>query len=211
MRSFVKLQHLTYVGLLLLFVATSGLLSNTAQANPNWKFLKGHAECGGVDANGKLQPACGFTRATNVSKALGTCPKGSFFDLGTWSCYTCPEGYNRNARGVENEKACDKPVGGAIRSSATFQGKKECPAGAFMDGRNGGECWSCPAGYGRTAASVDAHNACGMIGKKARTAVFQGSACPIEDSFTDPRKGGYCWTCPYLFNRPVKGYTGNTA
>ena len=211
MRSFVKLRDLTYVGLVLLFIAAVGPLSGTAQANSNWKLLKGQSECGGIDASGRLQPACGFTRAEKVSKALGTCPKGSFFDLGTWSCFTCPDGYNRNARSVDSDKACDKPVGGAIRSSANFDGKKECPVGAFMDGRNGGECWSCPSGYGRTAASVDAHNACGMIGKKARTAVFEGRACPVDSSFTDPRNGGECWSCPEGFKRTGNSVTSNSA
>ncbi|MBE8990727.1 hypothetical protein [Nostoc sp. LEGE 12450] len=35
-----------------------------------------------------------------------------------------------------------------------------CGSGAFQDPRNGGECWSCPAGFNRTWDAVTASTAC---------------------------------------------------
>ncbi|MFH1805481.1 MAG: ricin-type beta-trefoil lectin domain protein [Pseudomonadota bacterium] len=172
--------------------------------------MKGQPECGGIMANGQLQPPCERQPAKFVSKAVGKCSPGSFFDIGTWSCYVCPAGYNRNAKNISGDRACDKPVGAAQHITAEFLGKKQCPAGSFLDGRNGGECWSCPTGYGRTAAKVDAWNACGMVMKKAVNATFTGRACP-EGSFTDPRNGGECWSCPEGFNRTTSAVTGNKA
>ncbi|OEJ65081.1 tectonin domain-containing protein [Magnetovibrio blakemorei] len=196
-------SHLKYLGVLLLTVLVMSTFGGELKANSSWKNLHGYSACGGVDKNGKLQDPCDYEPAKFEAKALGKCPKGSFFDLGTWSCYACPSGYNRNAKSITGEKACDKAV--APQSSpAKFQGPKNCPSGSFLDGRNGGECWKCPSGFGRTAVAVDKYNACGMIGKKATSAVFKGRACP-EGAFTDPRNGGECWVCPEGFDR-----TGNT-
>ena len=197
------------VGLLFIVLFLFGFWSHAAQANPNWKQLQGHSVCGGITANGQLQPPCGFEAARFVSKAVGKCSPGSFFDIGTWSCYSCPTGYNRNAKAVTSEKACDRKVS-KQSVAAEFLGKKQCPPGTFMDARNGGECWTCPPGYGRTAAGVDKWNACGKVMKKAVSATFKGSACP-PGSFTDPRNGGECWTCPEGFNRTANSVTGTRA
>lgn len=201
---------LNYVGLLLLALLMMIVMDQPAHASSQWKNLQGSPECGGVDKRGNLQEPCGRVSAKFQSKAVGKCPDGSFFDLGTWTCYACPDGYNRNAKSISGEKACDKPTGVKQLLSATFLGKKECPAGSFLDKRNGGECWSCPKGYGRTAASVDKWNACGMVLKKAVSATFEGRACP-QDSFTDPRNGGECWSCPEGFNRTANAVTGKNA
>ncbi|WP_430475701.1 ricin-type beta-trefoil lectin domain protein [Thalassospira lucentensis] len=201
---------LNYAGLLLLALLMMIVMDRPAHASSQWKNLQGTPECGGVDKRGKLQEPCGRVSAKFESKAVGKCPDGSFFDLGTWSCYACPDGYNRNAKSISGDKACDRPMKSTQHVTATFLGKKECPAGSFLDKRNGGECWSCPKGYGRTAASVDKWNACGMVLKKAVSATFEGRACP-QDSFTDPRNGGECWSCPEGFNRTATAVTGNKA
>jgi len=201
---------LNYAGLLLLALLMMIVMDQPAHASSQWKNLQGGPECGGVDKRGNLQEPCGRVSAKFQSKAVGKCPDGSFFDLGTWTCYACPDGYKRNAKSISGEKACDKPTGVKQLLSATFLGKKECPAGSFLDKRNGGECWSCPKGYGRTAASVDKWNACGMVLKKAVSATFEGRACP-QDSFTDPRNGGECWSCPEGFNRTANAVTGKNA
>ena len=187
-----------------------GCFGGTAEANPSWKSMQGHSECGGLTKEGKLQEACGFTRATKIGKALGKCPSGSFFDIGTWACFSCPTGFNRNARAVTSPKACDKAVTPKT-SPAKFGGKVNCPAGSILDGRNGGECWACPSGFGRTANAVDKWNACGMIGKKAVSALFKGKACPTEGSFRDPRNGGECWSCPEDYSRTGNAVTSDKA
>ena len=187
-----------------------GIDAGDASANSAWKELRGHSACGGVDRNGNLQEACGFDKAKFESKAVGKCPAGSFFDIGTWSCYTCPNGFNRNARPVNSPKACDRPIQTSTMK-ATFLGKASCPAGAFIDGRNGGECWQCPAGYGRTAAAVDQWNACGMVGKKAVGALFKGKVCSAEGAFRDPRNGGECWKCPEDHARTAAAVTAGNA
>ncbi|MEQ9560824.1 MAG: ricin-type beta-trefoil lectin domain protein [Rhodospirillales bacterium] len=179
-------------------------------ANPGWKTMKGHSACGGLDARGNLQEPCGHRSAKFESKAVGKCPAGSFFDIGTWSCYTCPGGYNRNARAVTHARACEKPVTPRT-APAKFEGKGECPKGAFSDPRNGGECWSCPDGYGRTANKVDKWNACGMVGKKAVSAEFKGRLCAKPGSFWDPRGGGECWSCAEDYQRTAAPVTANSA
>ena len=198
------------LGLLLLGLLILGFAAGDARANSAWKDMRGHSACGGIDQRGNLQEPCGFDKAKFESKAVGKCPQGSFFDIGTWSCYSCPKGFNRNARPVTSPKACDKPIKGST-TKAVFLGKVSCPAGAFLDGRNGGECWQCPSGYGRTAAAVDQWNACGMIGKKAVGAIFKGKACNAEGAFRDPRNGGECWKCPEDHLRTAAAVTAGNA
>tara|TARA_B100000427_G_scaffold149846_1_gene124655 strand:- start:36 stop:2366 length:2331 start_codon:yes stop_codon:yes gene_type:complete len=197
------------LGVFCLGLLFSVIAGDAAQANSSWKLLRGHSACGAIDAAGNLQPACDYEPASFMSKAVGRCPAGSFFDIGTWSCYSCPTGFNRNARPVTSPKACDKAVP-ARTGRATFLGKVNCPSGSFIDGRNGGECWQCPSGYGRTAAAVDQWNACGMIGRKAVSAVFRGKPCP-EGAIRDPRNGGECWKCPEDYQRTANPVTGANA
>ena len=166
--------------------------------------LKGWARCGGVDAKSKLQGNCGYERAQLIGKARGDCPSGTIFDIGTWACYKCPSGYNRTGNNVTMWDACSKKVPDEL-SRAKYESKVKSapsapqPAGAILDGRNGGEYWSCPEGYGRTAAAVNEWNACGMILKDAKPATFLAKAC--TNGWYDPRNGGECWSCPAGFNR----------
>ncbi|MAY67830.1 MAG: hypothetical protein CMM77_11955 [Rhodospirillaceae bacterium] len=197
-----------YLGVLFLGLFILGGNGEDVQANSAWKQLQGHSACGGVDRAGNLQEPCDFQKATYVRQSIKTCPKGSFADLG--SCWACPTGYVRSARKVTHERACQKNIPNKT-GPATFLGAVKCPSGSFKDGRNGGECWSCPAGYGRTAAKVDAWNACGKIGKKATSAIFKGRQCPDQDAFRDPRNGGECWKCPEDYNRTANAVTGARA
>ena len=209
MRAFNAKSLLKNYGPVLLALVFLGFSGQAAQASSTWKDLKGYSACGGVDKNGKLQEGCDFEPAKFEKKAVGSCPKGSFFDIGTWSCYSCPAGYNRNAKSINGNKACDKPAAHQT-AAAKFEGAKTCPSGTFLDKRNGGECWSCPSGYGRTTAAVDKYNACGRIGKTAVSAVFKARACP-EGAFTDPRNGGECWSCPDGFARTGNAVTSGKA
>ena len=60
--------------------------------------------CGGV-VNGKAQKRCGKKPAVFESKAIGRCPKGSFFDIGKWQCWSCPKGFNRTLAAVDSNRA----------------------------------------------------------------------------------------------------------
>lgn len=203
--SFSKFLGILLVGL---FVLTFG--ANEAQADAMWKSLRGHSACGGVDEQGRLQPACAFQKATYVKKSIKKCPDGSFAAAG--ACYSCPSGYKKDAlRKVTHEKACFKKLSKAQTSPAKKLGSAKCPGGSKYDGRNGGECWKCPSGFGRTAAAVDKWNACGKIGKKAQSAIFVKKACPVAGSIRDPRKGGECWQCPEEFSRTGNAVTGKKA
>ncbi len=191
-----------FVGLFVLSFSASD-----ARADATWKNLRGYSACGGIDQYGTLQPPCGFEKATYRKQSIKTCPKGSFADSGT--CYTCPSGYNRTIRKITHERACSKPAP-VTTTKAVYLGSGKCPSGSKFYRRNGGECWSCPSGFGRTAANVDKWNACGKIGKKAQAAIFKGRTCP-EGSVRDPRNGGECWNCPEDYNRTGNPVTGAKA
>ena len=199
-----KFLGLMFIGLLCLSVNAS-----EARADATWKNLRGHSACGAIDQYGKLQPPCGFKKATYIKKAIKSCPKGTF--AGAGACYTCPTGFNRNiSRKVTHEKACRKAIS-AKTAAASRIGSANCPSGSKFDPRNGGECWSCPSGFGRTAAKVDKWNACGKVGKKAQSAIFKGRSCPVAGSIRDPRKGGECWKCPEGYSRTGNSVTGARA
>ena len=162
--------------------------------------------CGGV-VNGQPQQPCGSKSATYEGAALGTCPAGSFFDIGKWECWTCPAGYDRSAAAVDTDRACAKPdknVRGDF-GPAQYRGPR-CPAGSFFDPIRGGECWSCPAGYRRSAAHIEAGNACFIPAAeefKRPTRMFN-TLWPHDcktGMFHDAWDGGACWQCPAGFAR----------
>lgn len=193
-----------FIGLLCLSVN-----ANDAHADASWKTIRGNSICGGVDQYGNLQPVCGYEKATYVKKSIKSCPKGTFAAKG--ACYTCPDGYEKVAlRKPTHERACRKKVP-AQTTKAIFIGAAKCPSGSKFNARNGGECWSCPAGYGRTAAKIDKWNACGKVGKKAQSAIFKGRSCPVAGSIRDPRNGGECWQCSEDFDRTLNPVTGAKA
>ena len=82
-----------------------------------------------------------------------------FFDLSTWACWTCGSGYGRTVFPIKSGNACEKTIGGTFKK-ATPKRARECGPGQFLDARNGGECWSCPAGYNRHITPVTADDAC---------------------------------------------------
>ena len=209
MSSFAARLLPNFPGILLLGLLVLGLNGSDARAHPDWKSLRGHSACGGVDQYGKLQDPCGFLPATYVRPSIKTCPKDSFAAAG--ACYDCPEGFNRNLlRKVTHERACRKPIPDET-AKAVYLGPSKCPSGSIFDARNGGECWSCPSGLGRTAAKVDQWNACGMVGKKAQAAIFVGRACPDKDAVRADRNGGECWKCPEDYDRTINAVTADKA
>ena len=82
-----------------------------------------------------------------------------------------------------------------------------CPKGSFFDGIRDGECRKCPAGYQRSAAHVDAKNACFIAAKRehrkanehAKGKGILGTDCP-KGQFWDAADGK-CHSCPSGFNR----------
>jgi hypothetical protein len=171
--------------------------------------------CGGL-VDGKLQESCGNKVAVFESDAVGKCAAGSFFDLGTWSCYSCPTGYKRSLTAVTGDRACEKAdtsVKGKL-TSATFKGTV-CPKGSFFDPTREGECWSCPEGFNRSAAPVEWADACVKpAGKVFAPTTKKGSAtgllkakCP-NDQFA---KGGSCFSCPAGYNRTLNAMESDKA
>lgn len=156
---------------------------------------------------------CGFKPAAFVHNSLSSCPSGSFMDVGRMSCWSCPAGFVRGAAAVDDERACTRADASATQDfkPATFRAYL-CPEGTFVDPIRGGECWKCPPGYNRSAASVEAANACYVpaaedfsVATRTRTTPWP-SDCTIG-SFFDLYKGGACYTCPSGFNRTAYAIT----
>ncbi len=187
-------------------LSSPAALSQSATYGPQGK---GASTCGGVG-----QAKCTDKPATFMAAAVGTCPTGSFFDIGKWQCYTCPSGYNRTLEPVDGDHACSKadPTVKLQQLPATFAGRL-CPAPTFYDPIHGGQCYRCPAGTRRSAASVEASNACfepahedltDATKRKSSATAFGCSA----GTFWDGWNGGACWTCPSGYNRtgyPISG------
>lgn len=186
--------------------------ANQVKVNPNLgkpadfnygPNVSGWPLCGGA-VGGKLQAPCPAEPATFVAEAVGACPKGSFYDP-NGSCWACPDGYNRTADPVTSATACSKadPSVALKQMRAQFQGGI-CPKGAFFDPIRGGECYSCPEGYRRSAAHIDAGNACYIpAGERLAPAkrVKRGIVVCDPGSFYDAWDGGGCWSCPAGYNR----------
>ena len=87
-----------------------------------------------------------------------------------------------------------------------------CAAGSFFDPENGGECWSCPSGYIRNVSPVTSKDACWKaVSEDLKAATMTGTTgCP-SGSFSDPRNGGECWSCPSGYNRTWDPVTAGTA
>ncbi len=180
-----------------------------ASNDPIYAGKSGMPTCGGY-WNGVLQPKCPSQPATYVSEAVGACPAGSFVDLGAWGCYACPAGFNRTGDPVTSATACSKLDHSVNlqQMSAKLAGSL-CPAGGFFDIIRGGECYTCPEGYRRSAAHVEASNACFVpAGERfARATRHIKTIWPHDcknGRFFDGWDGGGCWTCPAGYNR-----TGN--
>jgi hypothetical protein len=160
--------------------------------------------CGAI-VNGKELPACGGTWAKYEGAAVADCRPGAFFDVGKWECWRCPPGYYRTAVAVTEPRACARknPEARGAFGPASFRGTR-CPAGSFFDRARGGECWKCPTGFSRSAALIDASNACFVPASEQfryanRHNPAAGLSCP-SGQFWDG-VDGHCWSCPAGYAR----------
>jgi hypothetical protein len=105
-------------------------------------------------------PRLEHKKATYIRKGAA-CDAGKleFFDLPTWSCWSCGKGYNRTLLPIKGRNACVQGIGGKYKKAKVSHYRK-CAAGQFVDIRNGGECWSCPAGYNRHITPITGKDAC---------------------------------------------------
>ena len=85
-----------------------------------------------------------------------------------------------------------------------------CPSGQFFDPINGGTCWSCPAGYGRTVLwGVDTDKACRKDSstdfrkaqERGRAGGWFGTSCP-DGQFWDIVDGN-CHSCDAGYDMQV--------
>lgn len=148
-----------------------------------------------------------------------------FRHLLTKSCYSCPAGYTRTVFPIRANNACERIVKAkSLWKKATYRGKllKAKPKGAFLDPRNGGEYWSCPAGTHRTVLhSVASAKACE---RRARTVHAKapkyrknsriGQGCP-SGKFWDVKGGdgllGACYSCPSGYKRSASSVSSSKA
>jgi Zinc dependent phospholipase C len=148
------------------------------------------------------------------------CPAGQFLDIFTWKCWSCPPGYDRSPfNSIKDSAACfrmphtkTQPAQFLRNNTEAFQG---CPTGYFWDGmgKDGkhtilGSCWSCGAGWTRSAEPVTSAQACfqGVPLASAPATEHKAPGCPAG-SGPDLQKAG-CWSCPSGYVRttfPVDG------
>lgn len=80
------------------------------------------------------------------------------------------------------------------RRAAEFKGValNKCPDGQFFDPRDGGTCWSCPAGYIKAESLGDQPIFCNHLPPiQFETATFRDGICDHGQFFF----GGACWSC----------------
>ncbi len=96
-------------------------------------------------------------------------------------------------------------------SEAKFMGKQAglCPSGQFFDLIDGGSCWSCPSGTGRTVFAVNTDKACEKVAatdfkraiEHAKGTGWFGTDCP-GGQFWDIADGK-CHSCPSGYSMQV--------
>jgi len=163
----------------------------------------------GAYYKGQLQPPCDTKPAVFQADAVGSCPAGSFPDLGRGGCFSCPAGYQRGSDAVDGSLACFKFDSSSLLSSPAKFAQGACPPGSFFDPIRDGECYSCPPGFARSLAHIDAPNACFIAAHEvfSRAQKIKSTPLPTDcqsGSFFDVYQGGGCYRCPAGYNR-----TGN--
>ncbi len=104
--------------------------------------------------------------------------------------------YNNSRSTIEVQKAFEV----ASKDRGRYRCETKFP-GSFKDPRNGGECWKCPNGFGRTLFAVTSAKACkrGTFGKPQRATLVGKPGCAPgawRDMLSD-----YCRSCPVGYKR----------
>lgn len=142
----------------------------------------------------------------NTHSIFKSCKRGTFANVGSTKCYTCPKGWRHNGgKKVNKNGVCYKPAYDQYHKATKKSSlSASCSKGQFYDLTNGGSCWSCPKGSHRTAFPVTHKNACSKpVGGSFAKAIFHKKSKVIalgcdtkwKGAFFDPRKGGECWSC----------------
>jgi hypothetical protein len=130
-------------------------------------------------SNGCYVPAgTSYKAASRVKNTAWAwdCGSGTFWD--GWdkgACWSCG-GWTRTASAVYTGSACSQGYGEQDRPGRYVK-PSHCVSGEFSDPRNGGECWTCPSGYNRTASAVTASDACVAQTRCASNSIEYGGAC----------------------------------
>lgn len=193
------------------------VISGGPGARPNAQVPEaGVLLCPLIDNGERLRVGCAlFGRpALTLGRAPSTsCTSPSFNDpRNGGECWTCPNSFIRNVSRIDATDACWKPVGETL-AKATLTGSTGCSSSYFFDPRNGGECWQCPAGFGRTLEPVTAQKACskGVFGPFSVASFGKKSGTCSGSSFGDPIDGGTCWTCPAGYRRTLNSVKSDGA
>lgn len=209
----VRSVHLFFCSLFACLLAfPGGVLAQTPSQGTYGALAKmGKTDCGGLDAQGRLQKPCAKTEAHFEADALGKCPEGSFFDIGRWSCWSCPKDFHRSAWPVDSARACQRPhPGQQVSFTKATLGGTACPAGSFADPARGGECWSCPAGFVRNITPVRTSTACVQVAREGFAAATKhgpatgpmNMSCPAGQFWG--AKDNSCYSCPADFHRTLQ-------
>lgn len=123
----------------------------------------------------------GYTSTRAASRVKNTawawdCKSGTFWDA--WdggACWSCG-GWDRTGNHINSNAACSHAYPEQTKA-ARYVKANSCGSGEFSDPRNGGECWTCPSGYDRTAAAVTAADACVARQRCAAGSIEYAGAC----------------------------------
>ncbi|MFO0581489.1 MAG: hypothetical protein U0229_04375 [Anaeromyxobacter sp.] len=194
-------------------------LDDLSAGSECWKCPDGFARTAyGVTEDDACSKAGGETFKEADYKHSWGCDEdeGEFFDPRKGGeCWSCPKSKpRRTAYKVTSDKACaTKELIGEKLGPAKFEHKfKGCGGRSFYDPRKGGQCWSCPKGFTRTAYAVTDDKACAKPAAESLKPATRVSKYGCEaGEFWDPRNGGECWSCPKGNFRTVNPVDGPRA
>lgn len=103
--------------------------------------------------------------------------------------------------GGEGQKLCNNKPAYKVSKAQ----KLGCPGKrSHFSPRNGGECWSCPKGYKRTAQFINGKKACAkkfIVGPYSRAKYQRSVWGCAKNQFHTLKDGGSCMACPKGYKR----------
>lgn len=116
-----------------------------------------------------------------------------------------PQGESFARCGGATNGKLDEPCQDTPSEFVTQANFAKCPEGAFFDLFTK-SCYDCPQGYTRSAYGVTSDKACWKrnraVNSQYSPAKMIRSVCPAG-SFSDPKRGGECWSCPAGYFRGI--------